>query len=355
MHQSWRQSLVVCTMLQHIVPRHGAPARCICRWQQRSHLHVLSQSSSKQTTKQQLCEAEIQLTARSLITTRRHVCPWRRAQSLLKVCWASTLRSPHSNIGFCSFAIILCHQLFAEQRGVHRARGTRAFVDVCQFVVFLGIVLVALPTHESSMLLQPNEDDVSSFHHDSLRDTISWKRVAKDNSVRSCLIELKSFPWSKFDVNPIHRILVFFPLLLLVRCKTWLGQVKLRRIFVILVHSGKEYCLSLLDFGLPGINPEFVAQTDCTSYVINVLQEIVRYQYIVLQWRTNGIASWMSLKSSEIKNFLSSWISTIFKIFYCFLRLLPLCSSTFHQTNDQIFLKIVFGSPEFNRSIGFSM
>ena len=46
----------------------------------------------------------------------------------------------------------------------------------------------------------------------------------------------------------IYRILVPFPLLL-VRCKTWFGQVKLLRIFVIFIygiHGCKEYCLSLL-------------------------------------------------------------------------------------------------------------
>ena len=51
---------------------------------------------------------------------------------------------------------------------------------------------------------------------DSLRDTISWERVAKDECVRSCLIELKSFLLSKFDVDPIHRVLMFLPYFLLV-------------------------------------------------------------------------------------------------------------------------------------------
>ena len=35
-----------------------------------------------------------------------------------------------------------------------------------------------------------------------VRDTISWERVVKDDCVRSCLIELKSFLLSKLDVNP---------------------------------------------------------------------------------------------------------------------------------------------------------
>ena len=40
---------------------------------------------------------------------------------------------------------------------------------------------------------------------------ISWKRVVKDDCVRSCLIELKFFLLSKSDVNPIHRVLMFLP------------------------------------------------------------------------------------------------------------------------------------------------
>ena len=56
----------------------------------------------------------------------------------------------------------------------------------------------------------------------------------------------------------------------------------------------------------------------------------------------NEIASWMTLESSEIKNFLSWWISTIL-IFSCCLRLLPSCSSIHHRTNiesTQIWFRI---------------
>ena len=89
--------------------------------------------------------------------------------------------------------------------------------------------------------------DFSRFHHNNFRDTISWECVIKDDCVRSCLIELQSFPLSKLYIDPIHRVLVSFPRFLLVPCKTWFGQVKLVRIFVFLVHgihSRKEHCLS---------------------------------------------------------------------------------------------------------------
>ena len=89
--------------------------------------------------------------------------------------------------------------------------------------------------------------DFWRFHHNNFRNTISWECIVKDDSVRSCLIELQSFLLSKFYVDQIHRFLVSFPLLLCVPCKTWCVQVNLIRIFVFLihrVHMQKEYCLS---------------------------------------------------------------------------------------------------------------
>ena len=58
---------------------------------------------------------------------------------------------------------------------------------------------------------------------------------------------IESYTLSMLYIDPIHRVLVSFPPLLLVPCKTWFGQSKLVRIFVFLVHgiySRKEYCLS---------------------------------------------------------------------------------------------------------------
>ena len=48
--------------------------------------------------------------------------------------------------------------------------------------------------------------DFSSFHHNSFRDTTSWECNVKDDCVRSCLTELKSFLLSKFHVDPIHCV-----------------------------------------------------------------------------------------------------------------------------------------------------
>ena len=63
--------------------------------------------------------------------------------------------------------------------------------------------------------------DISSFHPNNVLDTINWECFVKNNSVRSSLIELKSFLQSKVDVDPIHSILLFLPRFLLVPCKTW--------------------------------------------------------------------------------------------------------------------------------------
>ena len=55
-------------------------------------------------------------------------------------------------------------------------------------------------------------NDFFRFHHNCFRDTMNWECIVEDNCVRSCLIELKSFLLTKFDVEPIQRILVHFPL-----------------------------------------------------------------------------------------------------------------------------------------------
>ena len=46
-------------------------------------------------------------------------------------------------------------------------------------------------------------NDFSSFHPNNFRNTISWECFVKNDSVRSCLIELQSFLQSKIDVDPM--------------------------------------------------------------------------------------------------------------------------------------------------------
>ena len=62
--------------------------------------------------------------------------------------------------------------------------------------------------------------DFSSFHPNNFRNTMSWKCIVKNDSVRSNLIELQSFLLSKFEIDPIHR-----PCFMHVPCKTRCFQV----------------------------------------------------------------------------------------------------------------------------------
>ena len=86
----------------------------------------------------------------------------------------------------------------------------------------------------------------------------------------------------------------------------------------------------------------------------NVLEEIVRNQHIVLQWRINWIASWMILESSEVKNFLSWRVSTVLKYFLvasaCCHLALPYIIRPILRILKFI-PKIILQSPEFYRTI----
>ena len=75
-------------------------------------------------------------------------------------------------------------------------------------------------------------------------------------------------------------------------------------------------CLSLLEVCPPAVNPEFVMECKLTGHPTwKVYSKKLFGINIVLKCGINGIASWMILKSSEIKNFLSWWISTTLKSF----------------------------------------
>ena len=58
----------------------------------------------------------------------------------------------------------------------------------------------------------------------------------KNDSVRSSLIELQSFLYSKIDVDPIYCVVMSLPCFMHVLCMTWYTQVDRIRILVILVN-----------------------------------------------------------------------------------------------------------------------
>ena len=76
---------------------------------------------------------------------------------------------------------------------------------------------------------------------------MSWECIVEDDCVRPCLIELQSFFVEQAVSRPSTPCLDALSFLL-VRCKTWFGQIKLFWILVILVdgiHGCEEYRLSV--------------------------------------------------------------------------------------------------------------
>ena len=84
----------------------------------------------------------------------------------------------------------------------------------------------------------------------------------KNDSVRSCLIELQSFLQNKVDVDPTHRILMFLPCFVHVLCKTLCFQTvsgSLCSLFIGSTSMENTVCL-LLKFCPPRINPELMME-----------------------------------------------------------------------------------------------
>ena len=91
------------------------------------------------------------------------------------------------------------------------------------------------------------ENDFSSFHPNNFSEYNKQEVFLKDACIRPNLMEFQSFLLSKFDVDPIHRVLMLPPCCMYVPCKTRCFQVDRLRILVIFVHRihmQKEYCLS---------------------------------------------------------------------------------------------------------------
>ena len=124
------------------------------------------------------------------------------------------------------------------------------------------------------------------------------------------------------------------PCVVQVLCMTWYTQVHLSKIlvtFVSRINRQEEDRLSLARI----LTSRYESRVDdrmkieSTSNMVNILEESALNYNIVLQWRINKIASWMSLKSSENCLFLNHQCST--GIFF----LLPAAKHTFHRSSDQ--------------------
>ena len=202
-------------------------------------------------------------------------------------------------------------------------------------------------------------NDFSSFHHDSLRDTISWECVAKDR-VRSCLIELKSFSLSKFWCRP--NTPCFDVSSMLYACTVQDA-----------VHSNRSY-QDPYDFCSWDRRTWRIPSACCSNFVLplSILNWWWNVNWLHIQrdkctWRNRPeLIHCLGMKDQwdcvpndleELGEFLVQMDQCNIEIFSRFLRLLPLYSSTFHQTNveiAQIRSEKILYSPEFNRSIFFS-
>ena len=105
--------------------------------------------------------------------------------------------------------------------------------------------------------------DFSNLHPKNFQDTLSWECVVKDDRVRSCLIELQYFPWSKIDVDPICCVFwrFFRALCCIVRGVVLENRSSQDPYDVYGIHMQKECFCLLLKFWAPGINPALTV--DC--------------------------------------------------------------------------------------------
>ena len=105
--------------------------------------------------------------------------------------------------------------------------------------------------------------DFSSFHPNNFRDTISWECVVKMMTFDRVWWNFNSFFWEKFDIDPIHSVLIFLPCFMHVPYKTRCSQIDRLRILVFLIHrinGQKNTGCRLLKFCSSGINPELMME-----------------------------------------------------------------------------------------------
>ena len=129
---------------------------------------------------------------------------------------------------------------------------------------------------------------------------------------------------------------MFLPCVMQVLCTTWYIQVDMFRIlmpFVSGINRQDECCLSLAWILTSKYQSTVDDRTkiECASNVVDVMEYSALNHHIVLQWKINKIASWMSLKSSVINNY--SWIISAVLISPFLLLLLPSMLSIDCQTN----------------------
>ena len=160
------------------------------------------------------------------------------------------------------------------------------------------------------LVLEQLLNPIVSSNHVS-KKSLESDEVCRRGWFRSILFDRTSILSVEQAVcDAIHSILMSLPCFPHVLCKTrcfQLDRVKMLVFFVQRIHKQEEYSLSvaqhLWSWCQSWIHDE--VWIDCFSYMINVLEDTVRYNDIVLWWRINKIASRMTLVSSEVQSW--SW------------------------------------------------
>ena len=197
--------------------------------------------------------------------------------SWLRVSRSNLVRSRVSSLYFVTSLTTLAHILVSPY----------LIIGFLVLVGFVGSLYCFLqhqnPNHTSNHLCRkflvvvevtqiPLVCNFFRFHHNYFRDTIRWECIVQDDCVRSCLMELQSFPFSKLYVDSIHRILVPFFHFCLYDARR--GLVKssscgsLWSLFMGFTAVKDTVCLTLLEFCPPAINPEFVMECKVTAHPI---------------------------------------------------------------------------------------
>ena len=195
----------------------------------------------------------------------------------------------------------------------------------------------------------------SRSQHDVYRETVSGECIVKDDGVRSCLIELQSFLWASFMSTQYTVFWCFFTLSantkqdavhpsqshpdLCVPCsldpQTWRIPSVFCSKFVLLVAILNSWSINWL-------------LIQCGKCTRTNRSELIHHRVMKDQW--DCVLN--DLEELGDKEFLLLMEQYNNEIFSCFLRLLSLYSSTFHQTNVELetsFRKFL-ESREFNRS-----
>ena len=178
--------------------------------------------------------------------------------------------------------------------------------------------------------------DFFRIHHNCFRDTISWECIVEDDCIRSCLIELQSCSLSKFDVDPIHRVLVSFPRFSActmqdVVCSnqahadlcdpySWDSQPwRIPSVF------------PCLNFALPLSIRNFVMECRMIAHPIWSLYSKILSWINTLSWSVGSMGLRPEWPWRARRQGISCPASQYnVEIFSCCLRLLPFCPSTFH-------------------------